>query len=130
MGIQLQWDAQDSDILIFDLRAQWLWDEFHAAVQNGLQLMNSTTQPVYVIILSASGFPHSPSILGEFKKVTRLFPPNLAMVVVVTDNFLVETVNQVFFKVSPLGRRIGRLAKSVDTARALIAEHRARQRAS
>lgn len=130
MGIQLQWDAQDPDILIFDLRSQWIWDEFHAAVQDGLHLMNSAAHPIYVITLSAAGFPHSPSILSEFKKVTRILPPHIALIVVVTDNFMVETVNQIFFKVSPLGRRIGRLAKSVDAARAMIADHRAKQDAA
>jgi hypothetical protein len=130
MGIQMQWDAQDPDILIFDLRSQWVWDEFHAAVQDGLHLMNSSGQPVYVISLSGAGFPHSPRILGEFKKVTRVLPPNVALIVVVTDNFLVESVNQIFFKVSPLGRRIGRLAKTPDAARAMIAEHRAKRDAA
>ena len=117
MGIQLQWDEQDPDILIFDLRAQWTWDEFHAAVQDGLHLMNSAAQLVYIITLSTHGFPPSPSVLSEFQKVSRVLPTSVALIVVVTDNFMVETINQIFFRVSPLGRRIGRLAKTTDAAR-------------
>ena len=115
MGIQVQWDAQDPDILVFDLRSQWTWDEFHATVQDLLAMINSAAPPIYIMTLSAAGFP---------QKVSRLVPPSIALVVVVTDNFLVETVNEIFFRVSPLGRRIGRLAKTIDAARAIIADHR------
>ncbi|MEO8608713.1 MAG: hypothetical protein ABI690_12560 [Chloroflexota bacterium] len=130
MGIQVQWDVQDPDILVFDLRAQWDWNEFHAAVRDGISMMNSLTQPVYVITLSAHGFPPSSSVLSEFQKVMRILPQNVALIVVVTDNFMVETINQIFFRVSPLGRRIGRLAKTIDAARVLIAEDRAKRHAS
>ena len=130
MGIQVQWDAQDPDILVFDLRSQWTWDEFHATVQDLLVMINSAAPPIYIMTLSAAGFPHSPSILSEFQKVSRLLPPSIALVVVVTDNFLVETVNEIFFRVSPLGRRIGRLAKTIDAARAIIADHRTQRDAA
>ncbi len=130
MSIQVEWDAQDQNILVFDLRSQGDWNEFHLAVQDGFCLINSVSQPVYVILLSAKRFPPSPSILSEFQKATRLLPPNIALIVVVTDNYMVETINQIFFRVSPLGRRIGRLAKTVDAARTLIAEHRAKREAS
>jgi hypothetical protein len=130
MGIQVQWDAQDPDIIVFDLRASWTWADFHAAVQDGLRLMNSVTQPVYVITLSATSFPPSPSILNEFQKVACVLPPSIALIVVVTDNFVIETINQIFFRVSPLGRRVGRLAKTMDAARAMIANHRAQRDAA
>src|SRR5262245_22079145 len=102
MGIQMQWDAQDPDILVFDLRCQWTWDEFHAAVQGLVALVNSVTHPVYVMTLSAPSFPASPSVLSEFQKVSRVLPPSIALIVVVTDNFLIETINEVIFRVSPL----------------------------
>jgi hypothetical protein len=130
MGIQVQWDAQDPDILVFDLRCEWDWKEFHAAVQGAMPMILNTAHSVYVMTLSADSFPQSPSILSEFQKVARLLPPNIALIVVVTDNYLVETINQIFFRVSPLGRRIGRLAKTTDAARAMIAEHRVQRDAA
>ena len=125
MGIQVHWDEQESDILVFDLRAQWTWDEAHTTIQSGLEMINSTAYPVYVMTLTDHGFPPSPSILNEFQKVARVLPPHVMLVVVVTDNFMVETINQIFYRVSPTGHRIGRLAKTPDAARAMIAEHRA-----
>jgi hypothetical protein len=127
MGIQSQWDADEPDILLFDLRSQWTWDEFHVAAQRLVGMISSVPYPVYVITLSATSFPVSPSVLGEFHKVSRIIPPTVALIVVVTDNFLIETVNEVFFRVSPLARRVGRLAKTLDSARQLIAAHRAKR---
>jgi len=125
MGIQLQWEQHDPDILLFDLRSNQTWDDFHAAVQQGIEMLYDVPYPVYVITLSASGFPPSASILSHFHKVAQQLPPNMALIVVVTDNFLVETINQIFFKISPLGRKLGRLAKTMDEARQIIAQYHA-----
>lgn len=127
MGIQSQWDVHEPDIVLFDLRSQWTWDEFHVAAQALTAMINSVSYPVYVVTLSSSSFPPSPSVLGEFQKVSRTIPPSVALIVVVTDNFLIETVNEVFFRVSPLARRIGRLAKSLDAAHQMIAAHRSKR---
>lgn len=132
MAIQLQWEQHDPNILVFDLRSDWTWEEFHAAVKIGAEMMQNAPAPgpVYVISLAPTAFPPSYSVISHFQNVVQHLPPNLALIVVVTDNFLVETINQIFFKVSPLGRRVGRLAKTVDNARQIIANHYVRRKTS
>jgi hypothetical protein len=130
MTIQYYWDQHDPNIFIFDLREVWTWEEFHTAADTAMESIKNVAQPVYVISLAATGFPPSDSIISHFQRITQQFPPNLILIVVVTDNFLVETVNQIFFKISASGRRIGRIAKSLDAARQLILDYHAKHHPS
>jgi hypothetical protein len=130
MGIQVLWDTQEFDILIFDLRAEWTWGEFHACVEEAMRMIHDCSHTIYAIVLPPTTFPASPSIITEFQRVTRMLLPSIALIVVVTNSFLVETVNEIFFRVSPLAGRIGRLAKTMDDARQLIASHRAQRDAA
>jgi hypothetical protein len=123
MAVHYYWDQHDPNIFIFDLRADWTWEEFYAAADTAMETIKNVSEPVYVISLAARTFPPANSIISHFHRIIQQLPPNLALIVVVTDSFLVETINQIFFKVSPLGRRIGRLAKSIDAARKLILDY-------
>lgn len=130
MTIQYYWDQHDPNIFVFDLREVWTWDEFHTAADTAMESIKNVAEPVYVISLAAAGFPYSDSVISHFQRITQQLPPNLILIVVVTDNFLVETVNQIFFKISPSGRRIGRIAKSLDAARQLILDYHAKHHPS
>jgi hypothetical protein len=129
VSIQLQWEEHDPAILLFDLRAEWTWDEFHATITEGVSMMRGLPYPVYAITFVTHVFPPSASVLSHFQAISQQLPSNLALIVVVTDNFFVETINQIFFKISPLGRKLGRLAKTMDEARQLIAQHHAQWKA-
>jgi hypothetical protein len=130
MAVQCYWDQHDPHIFIFDLRADWTWEEFHAAADTAMETVKNVSEPVYVISLSSGTFPPANSIISHFQRIIQQLPPNLALIVVVTDSFLVETINQIFFKVSPLGRRIGRLAKTKDAARQVILNYHAKHHPS
>jgi hypothetical protein len=129
VSIQLQWEQHDPAIIVFDLRAQWTWDEFHATITEGVAMMRGLPYPVYAIVLATHAFPPSSSVISHFQNIAQKLPPNLALIVVVTDNFFIETINQIFFKISPVGRKLGRLAKTVDEARQVIAKHYAQWKA-
>ena len=127
MAVQLYWDDNNPDILILDLGSGWTWDEFHAGVARGVEMMQAASTPVYAISLPGARFPSPTGILGNFKLVIPRLPPNLVMVIIVTENYFVETVNRIFFRVSPTAGKMSRIARTIDEARQIIAEHRAKR---
>src|SRR5262249_38959417 len=120
-------DDQNPDILILNMQPGWTWEEFHTAVDQAVTLAQTVSYPVYAVSIPGVGFPSVSGILNHFKKVLNQLPANMVLVVIVTDNYFIETVNRIFFRVAPSAAAIGRIARSLDDARQIIAEHRAKQ---
>jgi hypothetical protein len=125
MAVQLYWDQNNPDILILDLGSGWTWEDFHAAVERGIEMAQSVTTPVYAISIPGARFPSPVGILGHFNLVMQHLPANMVLVVIVAENYFIETVNRIFFRVSPAAGAISRIARTLDEARQIIAEHRA-----
>jgi hypothetical protein len=129
MGIQVQWDEFEPDTILINLESDWAWDEYHAAARHSFELAHRVTHPVYVIVLAYRRFPGSPGdVLMHLLRVSKSIPQNMALIILVTNDFFIESVNQVLFRISPTGRQVGRLAKTSDEARRMIVEHRAKHK--
>jgi hypothetical protein len=122
MPVHIEWGNAEKTVLIATIDWPYDWDELAAGWKAGVGMMNSVPHPVHTIaVAKTSRFPVG-NILSNLTYMTKIVPDNLGLAIMVTENRFQETINNIFFKLSPGMRQKGRVVSSLDKALALVAE--------
>lgn len=123
MPVNIEWGNAEKTVIIATIDWPWDWNELAETWKTGVDMMNSVSpQPVYMIaVAKTSRFPVG-NILSNLTHMTKIVPNNIGLAIMVTENRFQETINNIFFKLSPGMRQKGRVVSSVDKALALVAD--------
>jgi hypothetical protein len=126
--ISFSWSDESHTLLLIKLQEGWtiagyatFFDEMSAEIETSAQDVE--------VIIELENIPSilKGSIVSHLQQLTRAIPDNVRTIVIVTHNPFIRTVNTILFQIMPKARETGALASSVEEARAIIAERRARR---
>ncbi|MBZ0286920.1 MAG: hypothetical protein K8I30_04855, partial [Anaerolineae bacterium] len=122
MPIDMEWGNTEKTVIVATIDWPWDWNELAAAWKSGVAMMNSVEHPVHTIaVAKTQRFPVG-NILSNLTNMMKIVPDNIGLAIMVTENRFQETINTIFFKLSPGLRQKGRVVNSLDKAMALVAE--------
>ena len=122
MGITVVWDDDAKSIIRWDFEGYWTWEDFQAGVEQSLEMAQSVTHRIDVIP-DATGTEHlSPGALPQFRHVFEVSPPHLRLMVITGANPFAQAIVNVFIRLNRISN--WRIAKTLDEARAIIAQDR------
>lgn len=129
MSISFEWEDENQTLLLLTLSNGWTWEEYHAIVNQLVGIMRELDHIVDVIVENTAKIPFpSGAALFQLRKIARITPENLGVVVVVSRNPFVKSINQILMQISPQLRRTIALADVRDEAYAIIEGRRAQRR--
>jgi hypothetical protein len=122
MSVNIEWGNAEKNVIIATIDWPWDWNALAETWKTGVEMMNSVApQPVHMIaVAKTSRFPVG-NILSNLTNMTKIVPANIGLAIMVTENRFQETINQIFFKLSPSMRQKGRVVNSMAKALALVA---------
>lgn len=124
MGINISWVNEERTIAQYTFDGRWTWDQLYHAVQEVKVMLNSVSHQVDIVIDLRKNHSVPPGALTHLRSVTLGASPNWGMGVFVGVNTFIRTLLRTFITVYPrLGERYA-VADSVESALALIAQHR------
>jgi hypothetical protein len=125
MPIITQWDNDEKTIVRHDFQGRWTWEEFFEAERRANELVATVTHRVDIISNMREGaMPHQ-GALANARSVIHRLKANLGVIVVVVNPLLAATT-KVFKKVDKDFDRVVRAANSVQDARQVIEQERAK----
>jgi hypothetical protein len=127
MPIHLVWDDEALSIVRWDVDGAWSWEDVYNATLKGAEMARNRPHRVdFIINLQKSGPIPMGSPLSQTRSLTRYAPPNWGVTVYTPMNAFVRALHGVFVKVYPdVGSR-QLVAVSLEQARQLIADSRAK----
>jgi hypothetical protein len=122
MPVAIAWGNDEHTVLIGTLDWPWTWDELSAGWYQAVEMMGSVDYPVHTIVVGkTTSFPIG-NILSNLSSITKNVPSNIGLAIMVTENGFQQTINNIFFRLSPGLRHKGFVVDSLDKAFALIAQ--------
>ena len=122
MPVTIEWGNDEKNVIVAAIDWPWTWNELSAIWKTGVAMINSVPYDVHMIaIAKTSRFPVG-NILSNLTGMTKDVPENIGLAIMVTENRFQETINNIFFKLSPGLRQKGRVVSSLDKAYTLVAE--------
>ena len=122
MPVDMEWGNAAKTVIIATIDWPFDWDELTTAWKTGVGMMSNMPHTVHMIaVAKTSRFPVG-NILSNLTHMIKTVPDNLGLAILVTENRFQETINQIFFKLTPGMRQKGRVVNNLDKALALVAE--------
>jgi hypothetical protein len=129
MNIRFRWADEEQTLVLLTLEDGWTWAEYHSLVRQISETIRQLghTVDAVVEITSRAPFP-SGSALSQLRQIARVLPDNIGVIVVVSPNPFVKTINTILFHLSPKLRQMVELADTREEALAIITARRAAAR--
>lgn len=122
MGIVVNWDDSDQTIIRWDFGETWLWEDFHNAFSQSLDLSNAVSHRVDVIPYLKMTRSVPPNALAQFNRIQRQMPANTHLIVITGGNPFENAIISAFR--AAYRADTWRTAKTLEDARALIQRER------
>ena len=102
MPLKVEWLDTQKTIMGCTGEGVWTWDEYHEALDTIANQFKMTEHRVDLVIMSAPNVvvPKGSS-MPHYQRAMRIMPPNLGLLVMVTDNTFARTIVSIFTKVYP-----------------------------
>ena len=126
MGIEVVWDNEEKTIIRYDYGSAWTWEDYWAASQSAREMLKTVAYEVDIIANFEAGMRPPLSAISHFKQSLDTTPENLGVVVVAGRDDLLKALVSIFNKIYDQFRLTVLIASSLDEARAILAERRAR----
>ncbi len=127
MHIYHQWDDPEQ-ILLLRLEDGWTWEEYHSVVAQLSETVRQLNHTVDAIVENTAKIPFpAGSALSNLRQVTRVLPNNFGVIVVVSPNPFVKTINNILMQLAPKLRETIALADTREEAYAIVVERRAQR---
>ncbi len=129
MSIHFRWADEEQTLLLLTLEEGWTWAEYHDVVRQVSGMIRQLGHTVDIIVENTARVPFpSGSALSQLRQVVRILPDNIGVIVVVSPNPFVKTINNILFQLVPKVRQITELADTREEALAIVAARRAASR--
>ncbi len=126
MSIEVTWDEQSENVLLYRFSGVWDWPDFTRAIERSIELAQTLNGQRYDVIgcfLASSRVPAGAGISYVYSAFKRK-PANCGVTVVVTRSAFVRSLVEILGRVYPETRRAFTVASTLEEARALIARVR------
>ncbi len=128
MNIHYHWADDNQTLLMFTLQNGWTWEEYFATLKALVASIRQLEHPVDVIVENTSKIPFpSGSALSRLRQILPMLPDNIGVIVVVSPNPFVKTINQILFQLSPRVRAMTELADTREEAHIILMRRRAQR---
>lgn len=126
MGIVLAWEDQEQSVIRVDYSGRWTWEDFFEGITHTVEMMDSVSGRVDIIENMKPGvLPVSGSAINAARNGMRSFSDNLGLVVVVVNPY-VRAIGTIFVNLNSEYRERIRMVDTIEQARAMISEQRAK----
>ncbi len=83
MGIHIQWDSPDKRIILAQFDERWTWDEYHAGIEQIVEMIEGVPHSVSLINTLADGRFLPFGALSQVIRGYRRVPENMDWIVIV-----------------------------------------------
>jgi hypothetical protein len=129
MNIHFRWANGEQTLLLLTLEEGWTWAEYHDVVRQLATMIRQLDYTVDAVVEITSRVPFpSGSALSQLRQVARILPENIGVIVVVSPNPFVKTINNILIQMTPKLRQMVELADTREEAHAVVAARRAAAR--
>lgn len=126
--IRLTWDDPEETVLIVEFIGQFQWKDYFTAFEDAYAKISSKPHRCYIITDYTRGWANNAaSAITNTKQIIANAPKNLRMGVVVTSK-LANMIMEAFRRFDPSSANTVLTAPTLDDARRMIAEVRAKSR--
>ena len=121
MPFDYRWDDEQKTVIYVEGIGNWTWDEFHLTTEEVMKMMKGVSHRVDVIIMrSKTGRTPKGSGIPHYQRVSRIFPDNFGMLVMVGDNIMRNLLVNAMIRVFGSGDVQMHLANNLDEAYTII----------
>jgi hypothetical protein len=133
MAIQISWGNEAKTFTLFEFIGKWTWEEYHATRKQGIEMVNSVSHVVNIVVdFSKSSFFPS-NLLSHFGSSVDQVPRPFDLCIIVTGstfvgalaNVLSRVKTKVKFRVTKTREEAYKLVAAHDAEKAAKAEQRA-----
>ena len=122
MSVQVEWDNPEQSILRYIFDDGWTWEDFFAAREEALRLIDERGAEVGVIIHMPEHVRIPPNLITHARSLAGRVHENTVMVMVVMSNHFLRVMLQTLRKISPQADSRMHMAQTLDEARATLNE--------
>lgn len=126
MPIQFQWDDEEHTIFRLIYENHWNWEEFERAVQAAAQAIGIVNRRVDVIDDHSQSLRLPSGTLAAWRLIRARLPQEVMLVVVVSQEPLIESMHRVFINVYPAQAKRFLMTSTLEEAYQIIQDDRAK----
>lgn len=121
MAVQISWGNEHKTFTVFEFIGTWTWEEYYAARDKGVSMVNSVDHTVNIIvdISQSSFFPQN--MLTHFRSSVNQAPRPFDLCVIVSQSRFVEALVNVLSRLKLMTKF--RLVKTRDEALEIFRQH-------
>ena len=123
MPIHVSWGNERKTYTIFKFEGKWTWDEYHRAVAAGYEMVKDIPYTVNILIdmMDCRLFPQN--LLSHFGSSMRQPPKAFDLAVIATSSRFIDVLASTIEKLYGKDKTKFKVARSVERAHELMAEH-------
>ncbi|MFN8373789.1 MAG: hypothetical protein U0694_13055 [Anaerolineae bacterium] len=130
MPVNIQWDDEAQTRVLFEFSGKWTWDEYQKARQQGIRMTTDLPQIVNLIVDYSHCDMFPSNMLSHFGSSIEQNPKPFELAVIVTGSPFVKTLVNVITKVYTRKGVNFKVARTLEDARKIFAEHEAKRAVS
>lgn len=123
MPVHITWGNEGKTYTVFEFEGKWTWDEYNKARAEGIDMVNSVSHMVNLIVdySHSSFFPNN--MLSNFGSSLEKVPKSFDLAVIVTESKFVLALANMIAKL-PFSRGVRfKVVKTMEQAHAILAEY-------
>ena len=126
MPLKAEWLDAQKTIMGCTGEGTWTWDDYHKTLDEIANQFKATQRRVDLVIISKpNAIVPKGSSMPHYQRAMRIMPPNLGLLVMVTNNTFARTIVSIFSKVYPNKDNVKLvMVASLDEAKIRIASDR------
>ncbi len=122
MPISVNWEDEAKTIICYHFQSKWTWDEFFAARDQALSMIDTVSHKVGVIMNTPPNIALPADVLTHSLASLRHTHPNTVMIVFIAGKPFLNMIVSMMIKVSHKTSDYMAMAKDMDEARALVTQ--------
>lgn len=123
MPISVSWGNAAKTYTVFRFEGKWTWDEYHQAIRDGVDLVKDCPYTVNILIDMTECHLFPQNLLSHFNQSMSEPPKPFDLAVIVTSSRFVELLAGMIARASNQRKTQFRVAKTLNQAHQIIAEH-------
>lgn len=125
MPITVRWDNEDKTIIYYVFDRRWTWDEFNVVYQDVYRMLDTVDHTVHAIVDLHNSQLLPADTLTHMRRLTFQQHDNGGITVIITTNFLAQSLYSILSGVYRKALEIFKLAPTVEEAYAIIEREQA-----
>jgi hypothetical protein len=119
MGVRIEWDEQEENIMHYYFDARWTWDDVYHAFDEAHAMIEERAKPIGVILSGPDNMLVPPNMLTHTRKLMgSKKSKHSKLIIFVTTNMFIRTMANILTKIITTELHT---AYDMDSAKALIA---------